>query len=184
VISNNFTAPDPNKSEYDDYIKYVQEKLPVETPEMIKINNLAEIGYLTNTSNFIFETILNLSGSGSAGAKAEKIEDVINTYIGNPGLKPVDVLAIRARKDITPYPFDVVLVQEAEQVNVLIDIMKTSLEDLLKGCRGELGITDAMEKLQVSLMTAKVPAAWQKYSYDTAKTLIPWFADLLMRIDH
>jgi len=78
----------------------------------------------------------------------------------------------------------VVLVQEAEQVNVLIDIMKTSLEDLLKGCRGELGITDAMEKLQVSLMTAKVPAAWQKYSYDTAKTLIPWFADLLMRIDH
>lgn len=44
MISNNFTAPDPNKSEYDDYIKYVQEKLPVETPEMIKINNLAEIG--------------------------------------------------------------------------------------------------------------------------------------------
>jgi hypothetical protein len=44
IISPNFTAPDPNKFEYDDYIKYVNEKLPVETPEMIKINNLAEIG--------------------------------------------------------------------------------------------------------------------------------------------
>jgi len=55
-----------------------------------------------------------------------------------------------------------VLVQECEQVNVLIDIIKSSLEDLLKGCRGELGVTDAMEKLQVALMTGKVPAIWQK----------------------
>ena len=45
---------------------------------MIKINNLAEIGYLTLTSNFIFETILDLSCSGSKGGKSEKIEDVIS----------------------------------------------------------------------------------------------------------
>lgn len=54
------------------------------------------------------------------------------------------------------------LVQEVEQVNVLIFVIKSSLEDLLKGCRGELGITDAMEKLTASLETFKVPAAWQK----------------------
>jgi hypothetical protein len=46
---------------------------------MIKINNLAEIGYLTNTSNFIFETILMLSGSGGGGAgKESNIDDKIN----------------------------------------------------------------------------------------------------------
>lgn len=72
------------------------------------------------------------------------------------------MLGIRSRKDITPYPFDIVLMQECEQVNTLISIIKTSLEDLLKGCRGELGITDAMEKLTLSLETFKVPAAWQK----------------------
>lgn len=44
LISTNFTAPDANKSEYDDYIKYVNEKIPPESPELIKINNLAEIG--------------------------------------------------------------------------------------------------------------------------------------------
>jgi hypothetical protein len=72
------------------------------------------------------------------------------------------VLAIRSRKDITPHPFDIVLVQECEQVNVLIFVIKITLEDLLKGCRGELSVTDAMEKLTVSLETFKVPAAWQK----------------------
>lgn len=45
---------------------------------MIKINNLAEIGYLTNTSNFIFETILMLSGTGSKSSKETKMEDKIN----------------------------------------------------------------------------------------------------------
>lgn len=83
-------------------------------------------------------------------------------------------MAVRGRKDITPFPFDIVLVQECEQVNVLIGIIKSSLEDLLKGCRGELGITDAMEKLQDSLNTAKVPAIWQKYAYDTMKGLVAW----------
>lgn len=68
---------------------------------MIKINNLAEVGYLTNTSNFIFETILNLSGAKGKGGKSEKIEDKINTYLANPGLKTIDVLGIRGRKDIT-----------------------------------------------------------------------------------
>jgi dynein heavy chain len=67
-----------------------------------------------------------------------------------------------------------VLVQECEQVNVLIGTIKSTLEDLLKGCRGELGVTDAMEKLQASLNTGKVPAIWQKYAYDTAKALVSW----------
>lgn len=91
---------------------------------------------------------------------------------------------MRSRKDITPYPFDIVIVQECEQVNVLIAVIKSSLDDLLKGCRGELGVTDAMEKLQLSLNTFKVPAAWQKYGYDTLRGLAAWFIDLIARIDH
>jgi len=45
---------------------------------MIKINNLAEIGYLTNTSNFIFETILSLSGTGSKAGGETGLEKIIN----------------------------------------------------------------------------------------------------------
>jgi len=55
-----------------------------------------------------------------------------------------------------------VLVQECEQSNVLVNVMKSSLEDLLKGTRGELGITEAMENLQFSLEMGRVPAVWQK----------------------
>jgi len=128
---------------------------------MIKINNLAEIGYLTNTSNFIFETILMLSGSSSSSSKETRMEDKINTYLNNSSLKILDMHNIRARKDMKDYtPFDIVAIQECEQMNSLVETIKLSLEDLLRGLKGELNITDAMESLQADLIFARVPKRW------------------------
>jgi len=55
-----------------------------------------------------------------------------------------------------------VALQEVEQMNVLVEVMKASLEDLLRGLRGELNITDAMEVLQSNLIFGKVTPIWQK----------------------
>lgn len=72
-------------------------------------------------------------------------------------------MTIRSRKDIKDLtPYDIVAIQECEQVNVLVDVMKSTLEDLLRGLRGELNITDAMEVLQNNLILGKVPAIWEK----------------------
>lgn len=163
VICPNFTCPDPNKTEYDDYIRFINEKLPAETTDMIKINNLAEIGYLTNTSNFIFETILMLSGSGGSSLEEGKIDDKVNFQLQNSGLKIIDLVSVRSRKELQDFtPFDIVAIQECEQMNVLVEIIKTSLEDLLRGLRGELNITDHMETLIFNLNIGKVNALWEK----------------------
>lgn len=53
-------------------------------------------------------------------------------------------------------------IQECEQVNSLVEIMKSSLEDLTRGLKGELNITEAMEKLQFNLILGKVPEVWEK----------------------
>lgn len=72
-------------------------------------------------------------------------------------------MTIRSRKDIKDLtPYDIVAIQECEQVNVLVDVMKSTLEDLLRGLRGELNITDTMEVLQSNLILGKVPAIWEK----------------------
>jgi len=55
-----------------------------------------------------------------------------------------------------------VAIQECEQVNSLVEIMKSSLEDLTRGLKGELNITEAMEKLQFNLILGKVPEVWEK----------------------
>jgi len=102
-----------------------------------------------------------LSGSGSSSSKETKMEDKINFYLTNPGLKFLDMHVIRGRKDAKDWtPFDVVAIQECEQMNNLVDAIKTSLEDLMRGLRGELNVTDAMETLQSNLILGKVSARW------------------------
>lgn len=72
-------------------------------------------------------------------------------------------MAVRSRKDIKELtPFDIVAIQEIEQMNTLVEVMKSSLEDLLRGLRGELNITDTMETLQSFLLLGKVPPIWEK----------------------
>lgn len=39
---------------------YIEEKLPIETPILFYMHMNAEIGFLTLTSNFVFETISSL----------------------------------------------------------------------------------------------------------------------------
>lgn len=102
--------------------------------------------------------------------------------MNNPSLKNLDIHAIRSRKDPKDWtPFDIVAIQECEAMNILVDNIKISLEDLLRGLKGELNITDAMEKLQSDLLLGKVPAKWGVYA--SLKNLPSWFADLLLRID-
>jgi dynein heavy chain len=78
-------------------------------------------------------------------------------------LKTIDINSARSRKELKDLtPFDIVAIQECEQMNVLIDVIKNSLEDLLRGLRGELNITDSMENLQNCLILGKVSAGWVK----------------------
>jgi dynein heavy chain len=60
------------------------------------------------------------------------------------------MIEIKAKaKERTPYV--VVCIQECERMNTLIFTLRTSLEDLDAGMKGQLNITDAMEKLAESM---------------------------------
>lgn len=67
-------------------------------------------------------------------------------------------------------------------MNVLMKEIKTTLFELDCGLKGQLNITDAMESLAASLNFNTVPDSWVPVSYFSKKTLIEWFADLLIRI--
>jgi len=78
-------------------------------------------------------------------------------------------------------PYVVVCLQECERMNVLLDEIRTSLNDLDAGLRGALNITDAMEELARQLSLNLVPAFWEKYAYASKKSLLDWFADMRER---
>ena len=81
--------------------------------------------------------------------------------------------------EMTPYTG--VLLQEVERMNALLFEMRRSLAELHSGLKGDLSISDNMEKLMNALFDDKVPATWNKYAYPTMRPLASWLSDVLAR---
>lgn len=86
ILSQNFNLaplfknPDPAKSDYYFYERYIKEKLPAESPSLFGMNANAEIGYLTDTCNNLFSAILEVQGDNS-GKSAGKKEDGVMPFL-------------------------------------------------------------------------------------------------------
>lgn len=85
-------------------------------------------------------------------------------------------------------PHVLVALQEATNMNTLIEEIRTSLDTLQKGQNGELNMTEPMEDLASALSIDQVPgrnplskASWEKYAWWSKKQLLPWFADMILR---
>ena len=73
------------------------------------------------------------------------------------------VINIQEIKDILSQglnPYQNVFVQESQAMNILLDVIISSLRQLDLGLKGQLTISDAMEKLIISLANGKVPVSW------------------------
>lgn len=82
-LAPGFRSPDPAKFNYDDYKNFIETKLPVESPQMFGLHPNAEINYLTQMCDTLFETIMDVQqgGSGSGGGSSDaKILEQIDDY--------------------------------------------------------------------------------------------------------
>lgn len=149
---------------------------------MFGLHPNAEIGYLTNLGESLCFTILQCSGSsggGSAG-KDDMVNDLIIKFLEKLP-QEFNMIELRSKaKERTPYV--VVCLQECERMNTLIFTVRLSLEELDQGMKGQLNITENMEKLSHSMYVNQVPALWEKYAYASKKELLVWYDDLLERI--
>jgi dynein heavy chain len=187
-LGPNFKSPEPHKCEYKTYRNYIEEKLPDESPPIFGMHANAEIGYLTQQSETIFATILDVTGAASkgagAGSGADEVKNKIMDFKKKIENRTFNLLIIRSLKkeeDISPY--DVVALQECERMNGLLEEIDKSLEELKQGLEGALNMTDAMDDLAKALTINRVPANWHEVAYPSKKPLALWFGDMLERVD-
>ena len=67
-------------------------------------------------------------------------------------------------------------------MNTLLIEVCISLENLNLGFKGELTMTEAMEKLQSSLYFDTVPATWSKLAFPSMRSLSGWMTNVNDRI--
>lgn len=119
---------------------------------MFGLHPNAEIGYLTNLGETLFQTIMSCSGAAGGGGASKRdivAVEILTRFLGvlPPEYSMIDLFS-RA-KDRTPYV--VVCLQECERMNILNFTIRKSLEDLAAGLSGALNVTEDMESLANSL---------------------------------
>jgi dynein heavy chain len=190
-------VPDPTKTNYSEYIKWIEGNFADERPYMFGMHSNAEINFLTNQCDYIFNTIIDIRGGSGSNSSDADPEKLVNQYKELP--EPFSMIELRSKvaeinrnlagvktaspEDLSkfpPNPYQNVALQECETMAELIGVMKLSLEELGQGIRGELNMTDSMDQLYQSLLLNRVPAEWVKF-YFNKRPLASWFADLKER---
>ncbi|XP_016077900.1 PREDICTED: dynein heavy chain 9, axonemal [Miniopterus natalensis] len=178
--------PLPGNMDYNGYHQYIDAELPPESPHLYGLHPNAEIGFLTQTSDQLFRTVLELqprdsqAGEGAGATREEKVkallEEILERLTDEFNI-PELMATVEER---TPYV--VVAFQECERMNVLTREVRRSLRELNLGLKGELTMTSDMENLQSNLYLDTVPEPWARRAYPSTAGLAAWFLDLLSRV--
>ncbi|NWY63743.1 DYH9 protein, partial [Erithacus rubecula] len=178
--------PLPGNMDYNGYHQYIDDALPPESPHLYGLHPNAEIGFLTQRSERLLRTVLELqprdsnAGQGALGTREEMVQALLEEMLEK--LTDEFNMAELVAKVEERTPYAVVALQECERMNALTAELRRSLTQLELGLKGELTMTSDMEALQNSLFLDRVPESWLKRSYPSTASLGSWFADLLARI--
>uniref|UniRef100_A0A8C3V2Y5 Dynein axonemal heavy chain 17 n=1 Tax=Catharus ustulatus TaxID=91951 RepID=A0A8C3V2Y5_CATUS len=178
--------PLPGYMDYNGYHQYIDDALPPESPYLYGLHPNAEIGFLTQRSERLLRTVLELqprdssTGQGALGTREEMVQALLEEMLEK--LTDEFNMAELVAKVEERTPYAVVALQECERMNALTAELRRSLTELELGLKGELTMTSDMETLQNSLFLDMVPESWLKRSYPSTASLGSWFADLLARI--
>jgi len=179
-----FKSPDATKMDYAHYQKFIEERLPPETPQLFGLHPNAEIGFLTNQGVQIFTTIQMVSGAGSGSGSVDITAStpIIAKYMEQlpSQLDIVDVRSKLKDEDYTPYIIS--SLQEGEMMNKLLGEVRGSMLELELGIGGALNVTERMEKLSEALQFNRVSDSWKKLAHPSLKLLAAWFLDLVARV--
>eukprot|EP00071_Canis_lupus_P020266 XP_013968708.1 dynein heavy chain 9, axonemal [Canis lupus familiaris] len=161
-------------------------RLPAESPYLYGLHPNAEIGFLTQTSEKLFRTVLELqprdshAGDRAGATREEKVKALLEEILERV-TDEFNMAELMAKvEERTPYI--VVAFQECERMNILTREIQCSLRELDLGLKGELTMTSDMETLQNALYLDTVPESWTRRAYPSTAGLGTWFLDLLNRI--
>lgn len=89
----------------------------------------------------------------------------------------------------TKYPImhnesmNTVLIQEMERFNVLLSIIRKSLQNLIKAIKGVIIMTPELETVALSLSVGKYPVLWSKFSYPSLMSLGGYITNFIDRLN-
>ncbi|KAI9102678.1 dynein heavy chain and region D6 of dynein motor-domain-containing protein [Phlyctochytrium arcticum] len=166
----------PRHGTKDDYLTYIEGLPLTNAPDVFGLHPDAEIGYLTTAVKDMWTQLISLQPRTAEGAGGISREEFIANIASDiQGKLPTTFDIPRIYKSIgTPSPTQVVLLQELERWNMLVERMSTSLRDLRRALKGEIGMSSRLDELANSLFNGVLPGMWRSLAPQTEKNLGGW----------
>jgi len=126
------------------------------------------------------------AGAGDVKSNVDIAAEQIKLILEDMNLRGLifNMEDIKTRIDIdNKTPYQNVFMQEIEYMNMLMEAMVNSLEEISQGLQGLLTISEAMEQIIDSLALNRVPVAWTNLAYPSKRGLASWLVNLMKRID-
>ncbi|XP_019624138.1 PREDICTED: dynein heavy chain 12, axonemal-like isoform X1 [Branchiostoma belcheri] len=190
--SGNYFAPP--KGDYESYVNFIKNLPFSQHPEIFGMHENVDISKELLETRQLFDSILltqesqdsgpgsGSSGGGVAGGGETALFEIAKDILSK---LPKDFdLEVAQEKYPVKYEesMNTVLVQEMERFNKLLDIIRSSLQNLQKAIKGLVVMSAELEGVAHSLTVGKVPAMWAKRSYPSLKPLGSYINDFLNRI--
>jgi dynein heavy chain len=176
----------PLPTSYDRYLEYIDQAMGSDTPIAFGLHPNAEIEFRTTMSDNTFRTLMELqprdASSGEGTMSPEQIaETALQDILERFGDKKFDVEELMRSLD-DQGPYQNVFLQEMDIMNVLLDEIIRSLNELQLGFSGELTMSEAMETLKIALFMDQVPETWAKKAWPSRRGLSSWLSNFGFRL--
>jgi len=185
-----FKCPPPYP--YEKYLEHIDQECPPETPLAYGLHPNAEIDFRTNQCFELFKTLQEIQpkdgggGGDGAGGGGDKVLEFMQRVFEEVNLESfkfqLDDIAGKMGED-SRGPFQNSFMQECEYMNILIFFIVSTLRDIELAFKGELTMTENMERVMTDITLNKVPALWTKYGFTSTRGLNSWLTNTKMRCE-
>ncbi|CAD2219679.1 dynein heavy chain [Angomonas deanei] len=176
----------PTPCSYQEYMQYLTntDLFPIESPLLYGLHPNAEINYRTTQADVLFRTINELQPKKHAGGDMLSPQDIVQQKIDEirerlPESHNLQDLGERLEEDRSPQQH--VFYQECERMNILINTLKTTLDELDLGLKGALSMSASMQELFDEMFLDKMPEKWSRVSFMSQRMLGSWVENFLTR---
>ncbi|KAL7699312.1 dynein heavy chain cytosolic putative [Lotmaria passim] len=178
--------PVPPPASYQEYVQWLttSDDFPAESPLLYGLHPNAEINYRTTQADVLFRTINELQPKKHSGGDMLSPQEIVQQKIDEirerlPEPHNLQDLAERLEEDRSPQQH--VFYQESERMNILIETLRVSLEELDLGLKGALSMSSGMQELFDQIFLDKMPEKWSRVSFMSQRMLGSWVENFLVR---
>ncbi|XP_073998898.1 dynein heavy chain at 62B isoform X2 [Rhodnius prolixus] len=171
---------------YKDFVFFIENLPKVPSPVVYGLHKNSGITRNQQLTNELLTSFFLATGEGGQAGSGDKSENILIQLIVSILEKLPENFDLD--KAIEKYPttysesMNTVLVQEMKRFNDLYDVIKHTLNELLKAIKGAIVMTLDLESLANSLMIGRIPANWVKFSYPSLKRVGAYIADFRQRL--